>query len=134
MTLWKKNEKKNKKTARARLELCDLCAATFTESEAVRGYVPDSSSASPDNDWFDGLRLITACGEAHLAIVREIYRHRPFTYEELWAAKITRALTSGSPVLGIEELGCRTGLREEEIRRAIAWHNEHLGCRGGREP
>ncbi|MEW2284118.1 hypothetical protein [Streptomyces sp. NPDC047841] len=126
--------KKDKKTARTRLDLCDLCAAAFAEDEAVRGYVPDSSSVSPVNDWFDGLRLITACGEAHFAIVREIYRHRPFTYEELWAAKITRALTSGPPVLGLEELGCRTGLQQEEIRRAIAWHNEHLGSRGVSEP
>ncbi|MEW2512702.1 hypothetical protein [Streptomyces sp. NPDC046870] len=126
--------KKHKKTAQVRLDLCDLCAATFTEGEAVRGYVPDSSSASPDNDWFDGLRLITACGEAHFAIVREIYGHRPFTYEELWAAKITRALTCGPPVLGLEELGCRTGLQPEEIGRAIAWHNEHLGSRERREP
>lgn len=70
-----------------RLELCDLCAATFPKSEAARGYVPDPSSVNSDNDRFDGLRLIPACSEPHFAVVREIYRHRPSTYEELRAAR-----------------------------------------------
>ncbi|MEU7301561.1 hypothetical protein AB0950_29920 [Streptomyces sp. NPDC007189] len=129
--MWKR---KSGKTEQSRLELCDLCGATFAESEAVRAYVPDSSSVNCDNDWFDGLRLITACGDPHFAVVQDIYRHRPFTHEELWAAKIDRALTTGPPVLTFEELGCRTGLHGPEIRRAIAWHNEHLGPGGRREP
>ncbi|MGV9245815.1 hypothetical protein [Streptomyces sp. NPDC003710] len=108
------------------VELCDLCAATFPGGDAVRGYVPDSSSAQTGDDWFDGLRLVTACSEAHFQAVRETYRHRPFVVEELWAAKITRALTTGPPVLSLVELACRTGLQEPEIRRAVAWHNERL--------
>ncbi len=112
--------------AAAPLELCDLCAATFPPSEAVTGYVADSSSAHPTCDWFDGLRRVTACGEPHLAIVRERYRHRPFVREELWAAKVFLALTRGPQVLGWEELGCRTGLDQAELRAAIAWHNERL--------
>jgi hypothetical protein len=110
----------------SRLELCDLCGVTFPEDEAVRGYVPDSSSVHPAHHWFDGLRLITACGDAHFAVVRDKYRLRPFVVEELWAAKIDRALTSGPPALTMVQLGCRTGLHEPQIRRAIAWHNEHL--------
>ncbi|MFI1532924.1 hypothetical protein [Streptomyces anandii] len=108
------------------LELCDLCAVTFPREEAVCGYVPDSSSVHRTNAWFDGLRLITACCEEHFAVVRDRYRGRPFVQEELWAAKIDRALTSGTAVLTLTQLGCRTGLHEPEIRRAIAWHNEHL--------
>ncbi|MEU6775071.1 hypothetical protein [Streptomyces sp. NPDC046759] len=126
MKVWTRNR------ARAqvvRLELCDLCAATFAQSEAVRGYVPDSSSADPHNGWFDGLRLITACGPAHFAIMQEVYRNRGFADEELWAAKIARALSTGPPVLTLVELACRTGLHEPEIRRAIAWHNARLGPR-----
>ncbi|MFF5025664.1 hypothetical protein ACFY2J_15785 [Streptomyces collinus] len=80
---------------------------------------------SRHNDWFDGLRLVTACGPDHFEVLREVYRSRPYTEEELWAAKITRALTHGPPVLSVAELGCRTGLHEPEIRRAIAWHNSH---------
>ncbi|MFH9086509.1 hypothetical protein [Streptomyces sp. NPDC017673] len=118
--------KRRKKRVRAvRLELCDLCAATFPEDEAVRGYVPDSSSVSLRNDWFDGLRLITACSTEHFAALRTTYERRPFTQEELWAAKVNRVLTSGPPALTFVELECRTGLDETEIRRAIAWHNEH---------
>ncbi|MFQ6148094.1 hypothetical protein ACLMNJ_34365 [Streptomyces seoulensis] len=109
------------------LELCDLCAATFPADRAVRGYVPDSSAAHPTDDWLDGLRPVTACGEAHFAVVRESYRLRPFVQEELWAAKIERVLTAGAPVLTMDQLGCRTGLHDPEIRRAIAWHNAHLG-------
>lgn len=105
------------------LELCDRCAATFPEERAVRGYVADSSSVHPVNDWFDGLRLLTACGPEHLESLRAEYRRRPFVDEELWAAKMTRALTSGPPVLTLEQLACRTGLYEPEIRRAMAWHN-----------
>ncbi|WP_330343035.1 hypothetical protein [Streptomyces sp. NBC_00557] len=129
--MWKR---KSGKTEQSRLELCDLCGATFDEGEAVRAYVPDSSSVGCDNDWFDGLRLITACSDPHFAVVRDVYRHRPFTDEELWAAKISRALTTGPPVLTFEELGRRTGLHEPEIRRAIAWHNARLGPRDRREP
>ncbi|MGW4568615.1 hypothetical protein ACWEN3_41795 [Streptomyces sp. NPDC004561] len=130
MRAWKRNKKRTgREPEQLRLELCDLCGATFAESEAVCGYVPDSSSAGPRAGWFDGLRLITACGQAHFEVLREIYRRRPFIAEELWATKITRALTSGPPVLTLVELGCRTGLHAPEIRRAIAWHNERLASR-----
>ncbi|KUN28445.1 hypothetical protein AQJ11_13080 [Streptomyces corchorusii] len=44
MAWWKKNNK----TAQTRPELCDLCAATFTEGEAVRGYVPDWRAHLPE--------------------------------------------------------------------------------------
>ncbi|MEU7058036.1 hypothetical protein [Streptomyces sp. NPDC046197] len=108
------------------VELCDLCAVSFPKSEAVCGYVPDSSSAHPTNDWFDGLRLVTACGDVHFRAVQERYRHRPFVAEELWAAKIARALSCGPPVLDVVQLACRTGLHETQIRRGVAWHNERL--------
>jgi hypothetical protein len=91
------------------MELCDLCARVFPEDRAVRGYVPDSSAAHATQPCFDGLRLITACCE-----------------EELWAAKLTRALTTGPPALSMDQLGCRTGLQDPQIRAAIAWHNERM--------
>ncbi|MFE2278668.1 hypothetical protein ACFXAE_15750 [Streptomyces sp. NPDC059454] len=121
--MWKRR-KHARRSGTLPLELCDLCARTFPAGEAVSGYVPDSSSAHPTDDWCDGLRRVTACGEAHLDAIREMYRRRPFVQEELWAAKITRVLTSGPPALTMERLACRTGLHEPDIRRAIAWHNE----------
>jgi hypothetical protein len=108
------------------VELCDACAATFPRDKAVRGYVPDSSFAHPTNDWFDGVRTITACSDAHVEAIRELYERRPFVEEELWAAKINRALTTGPPTLTLEQLGRRTGLDERRIRRAIVWHNERM--------
>ncbi|TQJ91265.1 hypothetical protein [Streptomyces sp. SLBN-31] len=123
--MWKRKKNSATPARRLPLELCDLCARTFPEHEAVSGYVPDSSSADPRNDWFDGLRRITACSDAHFQMVRDRYRHRPYVEEELWAAKITRALTSGTPVRTLAQLSCRTGLHEPEIRRAVAWHNAH---------
>ncbi|MFE4054059.1 hypothetical protein [Streptomyces sp. YIM B13518] len=103
--------------------LCDLCAMVLPADEAVRAYVPDSSAAHPTHDWFDGLRLLTACGEPHLERLREEYRRRPFVQEELWAAKIGQVLADGPPSLTLVQLACRTGLHEPEIRRAVAWHN-----------
>ncbi|MFB7596836.1 hypothetical protein [Streptomyces sp. NPDC056160] len=123
--MWKRR-KRVRPVAPVPLELCDLCALAFPADEAVSGYVPDSSAVHPTQDWCDGMRLVTACGEAHFAVVQEQYRHRPFVQEELWAAKIDRALSGGTPVLTLVQLGCRTGLHEPEIRRAIAWHNAHL--------
>ncbi|MEU0255321.1 hypothetical protein ABZ299_23070 [Streptomyces sp. NPDC006184] len=124
--MWKLGRRRRKDVRRVELcDLCDLCAAVIAADEAVRGYVPDSSSAHATLDWFDGLRLLTACGEEHLERLREEYRRRPFVREELWAAKITRILTSGPPALGLVELACRTGLHESEIRRALAWHDRH---------
>lgn len=74
MNMRKRRQRQNGKTEQVRLELCDLCGAAFAESEAVRGHVPDSSSVNCDNDWFDGLRLITTCGEPHFAVMRDVYR------------------------------------------------------------
>ncbi|MCC3655017.1 hypothetical protein LIX60_26820 [Streptomyces sp. S07_1.15] len=130
--MWKR-KKDRRRVDPAPLELCDLCARTFPEDEAVSGYVPDSSCAHPRRQWFDGLRPVTACSEEHFGVIREEYRLRPFVPEELWAAKVNRALTTGRPVLTLEELGRRTGLHEPELRRAIAWHNErlrHAGANG----
>ncbi|MFF6995307.1 hypothetical protein ACFY93_10160 [Streptomyces sp. NPDC008313] len=108
------------------MELCDLCGAVVPKDRTVSEYVPDSSSAQPAGDWFDGLRLITACTDAHLEELREHYRRRPFVDEELAAAKIGRALSTSLPGLTMDQLGCRTGLDEPDIRRAIAWHNAQL--------
>ncbi|GGV82601.1 MULTISPECIES: hypothetical protein [Streptomyces] len=108
------------------LDLCDLCGVTLPPERTVSTYVPDSSAALPGRDAYDGLRLLTACCEQHLTALREQYRARPFVQEELWAAKIERELNAGTPVLTMTQLGCRTGLHEPEIRRAIAWHNAHL--------
>lgn len=119
--------KRRKRARRARTpapELCDLCARTFPADEAVRGYVADSSSVHPTDEWHDGLRPVTACCEAHLDVIREEYGLRPFVDEELWAAKISRVMMSGPPELSMGRLARRTGLDEPDIRRAIAWHNE----------
>ncbi|WP_328773618.1 hypothetical protein [Streptomyces sp. NBC_00286] len=121
--MWKRRKRARPARA-ARLELCDLCGDVFPASDAVSGYVPDSSATHATNDWFDGLRHVTACRDVHFDAIRETYRRRPFIEEELWAAKITRVLASGPPVLTMEQLACLTGLHEPEIRRAIAWHNE----------
>ncbi|MFF9127082.1 hypothetical protein ACF09J_28020 [Streptomyces sp. NPDC014889] len=121
--MWKRGERARRAREPLPLELCDQCGATFPQDEAERGWVPDSSSVHPTNDWFDGLRRVTACSDAHLAAVREEYRRRDFVPEELWAAKIDRALGTGGQVTTLEELGRRTGLHEPEIRRAVAWHN-----------
>ncbi|PZT70272.1 hypothetical protein DN402_32620 [Streptomyces sp. SW4] len=124
--MWKRRRTRRRPGRPGPLELCDLCGLTFPADRAVTGYVADSSAAHPDQDWHDGLRRVTACGDAHFELVRESYRHRPFVQEELWAAKLTRELTAGPPALTLEQLGCRTGLDEPQIRRAILWHNEHL--------
>ncbi|MFR0354879.1 hypothetical protein [Streptomyces sediminimaris] len=123
--MWKRKKKTAKPGPALSLELCDLCGQVFPEQEAVSCHVPDSSAADPGNDWFDGLRRLTACSEAHLEVVRERYLRRPYVEEELWAAKINRVLTTGPCVLTLEQLACRTGLHEPEIRRAVAWHNDH---------
>lgn len=130
--MWKRR-KRARRAVTSPIELCDLCAATFPAGEAVREYVPDSSSAHATRDWCDGLRLLTACREEHLEELREAYRRRPFVQEELWAAKISRALTAGPPALTLTQLACRTGLHAPEIRRAIAWHNRHRPT-GNAEP
>ncbi|GAT80696.1 hypothetical protein CF54_31010 [Streptomyces sp. F-3] len=107
-------------------ELCDLCGAVFPRSEAVRGRVADSSAVHPTDVWADGLRRVVACCEEHLEAIRKEYEGRAFVPEELWAAKIDRALSGGTQSLTMGQLGCRTGLQESQIRRAIAWHNAHL--------
>ena len=125
--MWKRKGRKGRRAAKpVPMELCDLCARIFPEDEAVRGYVPDSSAAHATKEWFDGLRLITTCCDDHFDVIKDGYAHRPFVDEELWAAKLTRALTTGPTALSMDQLGCRTGLQEPQIRAAIAWHNERM--------
>ncbi|MBQ0827021.1 hypothetical protein VM636_28775 [Streptomyces sp. SCSIO 75703] len=125
--MWKRKRKNGRRAAKpVRMELCDLCARVFPEHESLRGYVPDSSAADSGSEWFDGLRLVTACCDEHFDTVKQEYLRRPFVEEELWAAKLTRALTTGPPALSMDQLACRTGLHEPQIRRAIAWHNERM--------
>ncbi|CAL9272208.1 MULTISPECIES: hypothetical protein [Streptomyces] len=125
--MWKRKGRKGRRAAKpVPVELCDLCARVFPEDRSVRGYVPDSSAARVAHEWCDGLRLITACCDEHFDVIKDGYAHRPFVEEELWAAKLTRALTSGPSELSMDQLGCRTGLQEPQIRAAIAWHNERM--------
>lgn len=125
--MWKRKGKKGRRSVRpVPTELCDLCARVFPEGDSVRGYVPDSSAAHVTDEWCDGLRLITACSDDHFDVVKEGYAHRPFVQEELWAAKMTRALATGPPALSMDQLGCRTGLQDAQIRRAMAWHNDRV--------
>ncbi|MFG3104919.1 hypothetical protein ACGFZL_30980 [Streptomyces sp. NPDC048182] len=123
---WKRKVRKGSPTGAGPVELCDLCAAVFPESLAVRGWVPDSSAVHAGEDRFDGLRLVTACCYDHFDLIGEGYRYRPYVEEELWAAKLTRALTAGPPALSVEQLARRTGLLDAQIRAAIAWHNQRL--------
>ncbi|WP_320781514.1 hypothetical protein [Streptomyces sp. CRN 30] len=131
--MWKRR-KRARRASTSPLELCDLCGAAFPAEAAVSEYVPDSSSAHATRDRYDGLRLLTACREEHLEELRETYRRRPFVQEELWAAKITRALTAGPPALPLTQLARRTGLHAPDIRRAIEWHNRHRREDGGTGP
>lgn len=108
------------------VELCDRCGAVFPAGRAVCALVPDSSCAQGRGGRADGLRLLTACGEQHLEELREDYRRRPFVEEELWAAKVTQALSAGPPALTVAEVARRTGLHEPEIHRAVLWHNRRL--------
>ncbi|MFE2914823.1 hypothetical protein [Kitasatospora indigofera] len=85
---------------------------------------------------FDGERLLRACGEQHLARLAVQYRRRPFVPEELWAGQITRAVRLLGP-LDEEEMFERvvemTGLDEEQLMRAVAWHDSH-GHLSGADP
>ncbi|MBZ6231736.1 hypothetical protein [Streptomyces olivaceus] len=133
--MWKRKGRKGRRTERpVPTELCDLCARVFPEDESVSGYVPDSSAVHSTNERFDGLRLVTTCSDDHFDVIKKGYGDRPFVDEELWAAKLTRALTAGPPALSLDQLGSRTGLREPQIRAAIAWHNERLREQQGMDP
>lgn len=120
--MWKRGDR-SRAVAPSPLELCDLCGSTFPAEETARCWVPDSSAVRAGREWFDGLRLLTACGADHLTELRDRYRRRPFVQEELWAAKIDQVLSTGAATTTLEQLACRTGLHLPEIRRAVAWRN-----------
>ncbi|MET9160840.1 hypothetical protein ABZX56_24175 [Streptomyces parvulus] len=132
--MWKRKGRKDRAPRPVPVELCDLCARVFPQDESVTGYVPDSSAVQAAQERFDGLRLITACSDGHFDVIKEGYTHRPFVEEELWAGKLTRVLAEGPPALSMDQLGCRTGLQEPQIRAAIAWHNERLREQQGTDP
>ncbi|MEU3464158.1 hypothetical protein ABZ721_29910 [Streptomyces sp. NPDC006733] len=95
-------------------DICDLCARRLTDGCHL-SVVLDSSAIR------DGRRLVVACSPAHLAVLRQEYRVRPFVAEELWSGQIDRAQALHPGPLTRDALAEATGLSHLEIQRALAW-------------
>ncbi|MFK0238835.1 hypothetical protein [Streptomyces vinaceus] len=100
---------------------CDLCQLLVPTGQAAYGQVRDSSFAHPVDPQQDGIRLVTACSVDHLAELQQLYRGRPFVNEELWAAKIDRAMAQHHFRLSNEELVKETGLNLLQLEAAAGW-------------
>lgn len=114
----------------AAAEICDHCGAVVDDQTALYALVPDSSRVHPTNPRFDGKRLVVACGAEHLAELHADYDARPWIDEELWAGKIHRALEAAGEGLKPDRLSAATDLTDEQLQRAVAWHNEQIAKRG----
>ncbi|MGG8710478.1 hypothetical protein ACQ88U_37790 [Streptomyces lividans] len=73
--------------------VCDVCQQAIAEGRrnAVCGAGLVGGLAMT---WHDGLRLVTACSQEHLDVLRQRYARRPFIEEELWIGKIAGCSTS----------------------------------------
>ncbi|MER7960275.1 hypothetical protein [Streptomyces sp. NPDC096030] len=101
--------------------VCDLCRTNIAADQAVYGQVRDSSFAHPTDPQKDGMRRVTACSVDHLADLQQLYRERPFVKEELWEAKIDRAMQQHHFRLSNEQLVEATGLNLLQIEAAARW-------------
>ncbi|MEV6329254.1 hypothetical protein [Streptomyces sp. NPDC051909] len=76
---------------------------------------------------------MVACGVEHLAELQQLYRERPFVNEELWTAKIDRAIRQNPYGLNNEALAKETGLNLIQIEAAAAWRLRGEGRFGAPE-
>ncbi|MFB7908308.1 hypothetical protein ACFC1T_17910 [Kitasatospora sp. NPDC056076] len=104
-------------------DICDLCGEVVGDDDLLGALVPDSSAVYGTDPALDGKRVLTACTVDHLAVLVEQYRARPFVAEELWAAKVRRAVAEVAPPVPLSLLAKLSGISEQEALRGIYWHN-----------
>lgn len=100
---------------------CDLCRASIAPEQALNEQVKDSSFAHPFDPRQDGMRTVTACCADHLAELQRQYGERPYVTEELWVARIDRAMQQHRMGLSNEQLVRETGLTLLQLEAAARW-------------
>ncbi|MFI7389306.1 hypothetical protein [Streptomyces tendae] len=110
-----------------------MCGQAIVEGRRMRYAVPDSSAVSVHDLAHDGLRLVTACSQEHLDVLRQRYARRPFIEEELWIGKIARLLDKYPDGHRIDRLAEAAGLTVGQVEQALQWLNRRASqwCRQG---
>ncbi|MFF3728393.1 hypothetical protein ACFYYM_39255 [Streptomyces erythrochromogenes] len=108
-------------TYEAQPEICEVCRQTITPGQGVRANIRDSSFAHPVDHHRDGMRRLHACTPDHLLELQQGYRGRPFTDEELWAAKIERVMMRYPQGTSLENLAIESGLSLFQLEAASRW-------------
>ncbi|MFE5720621.1 hypothetical protein [Streptomyces erythrochromogenes] len=108
-------------TSEAQPEVCELCRQTIPPGQGVRENIRDSSFAHPADHHQDGIRRLHACTPDHLLELQQGYQGRPFTDEELWAAKIERVMRRYPQGVGLEDLAIESGLTLFQVEAASLW-------------
>ena len=109
--------------------VCDVCQQAIAEGRRMRYAVPDSSAVSVHDLAHDGLRLVTACSQEHLDVLRQRYARRPFIEEELWIGKIARVLDKYPDGLRTDRLAEAAGLTAGQLELALQWLNRRASQR-----
>ena len=104
-------------------EVCGWCGLPLDEDTLVLATVADSSVIHPGDPARDGRRLILACGQEHLAALRERYESRPFRPVEQWAGKVARELAADGG-LSSADLAERTGLTLAHVEAALFYRTQ----------
>jgi hypothetical protein len=102
-------------------DICDLCHQAIATGTGMYAMVPDSSAIHPSDAELDGRRIVSACGPEHLGELQQLYHDRPFVNEELWTAKIDRALAQHPEGLSPLRLAETTGLNLLQVEKAAFW-------------
>ncbi|AUG81658.1 hypothetical protein CFP65_7053 [Kitasatospora sp. MMS16-BH015] len=105
-------------------DLCDLCGEIVADEDLLGALVPDSSALHESDPDLDGKRVVTACTAAHLVVLVEQYRDRPFVPEEQWAAKVCRALAEFDEPVTLSLVAELSGLSEQQAQSGVDWHND----------
>ncbi|THA75421.1 hypothetical protein [Streptomyces sp. A0592] len=108
-------------TSEAQPEVCDLCQQAIAPGQGVGQNYRDSSFAHPVDHHRDGIRRLRACRPGHLLELQQGYRRRPFTDEELWAAKIERVMRRYPQGTSLENLAVESGLSMFQVEAATVW-------------
>lgn len=113
-------------------EGCDQCGRPM-EPELYEGdgplmaVLPDSSAVYEARPQYDGRRMVVVCSAACLRTIKERYRRRPFVPAELWAARITRAVTARPRGITPRDLQRETGLTPAQILAGFDWWEARQG-------
>jgi hypothetical protein len=102
--------------------VCAYCGQPVPAGQDLMALVLDSSGMAPQDISLDGQRLVTACGNDHVAALAAQGR-RAWVEEQRSFGRLCRAsVQPGMRRASVSELGERAGMSARQLAEALDWN------------